>query len=435
MNSKYLDLNKQIKNISKKFFVNNPLERKKLEEFLSIFGYHNYIFPIKHLFTNYNEILVAKELDKQIKKYFSANHIEQMENKEQQEFWKNSAKWWKSFSKDSKFIYKKSNFFDMSRDFISINNLIKNDLEISKSLFSKLYFFEKNLKTSIGEIIGYEMSCQDKISDSNWAYFLYKSIKSDKWWEANINNKLNKETISNSNQENTEQNSLESLSKNYLKLILGEKNFEKIEKVQNDNVDKTIMKEIQKYLNINAVDKGYIWNNASDLNFGKLKFIFLFVILNFYKSDMFEKIFSNLLDFKYFSNLVKYLKSSNKNQNEIGQKLKKLESFLNFTIDLRNSIAHNNSILLFLFKYRDKRITNKIILEHKNNKSLESFKIVKFKKDEPGSFIEINGTKLYYFRFKIILKFSDSQFELYKDIANYLDELKKASSLDNIIVN
>ncbi|WP_236612630.1 hypothetical protein [Mesomycoplasma bovoculi] len=129
------------------------------------------------------------------------------------------------------------------------------------------------------------------------------------------------------------------------------------------------------------------------------------------------------------------MKSSNKNQNEIGQKLKKLESFLNFTIDLRNSIAHNNSILLFLFKYRDKRITNKIILEHKNNKSLESFKIVKFKKDEPGSFIEINGTKLYYFRFKIILKFSDSQFELYKDIANYLDELKKASSLDNVIVN
>lgn len=200
-----------------------------------------------------------------------------------------------------------------------------------------------------------------------------------------------------------------------------------------------IQEKIQNQLNLKTNNNisHYVWFDINNLSFGKVKSLFLFIILNFHKSNNLKEIFKDLLEISYFNDLFIYLKSPEKTKSEIQKKTKNLEGFLDFIVKLRNSIAHNHSILFFLFKYRDELIIDKIISEYQKNKSQIMIYLSTYNRNNTSDnswYIEINHIQLPHFTFKITLKNLKGKVILRaeRNISNYFKEIKKIKNIEEI---
>lgn len=433
MSNKYLNLNQQIKKISKNFLINNKEEHLKLKDNLRILGYSNYIAPIKALFINYNKKNVAYNLNKEISKYLFQPHSSQQKNHQNvtKNFSIEYGKLWKEMSKQDYFLSKKKiKILNLDRDFKSINYLIKNDVQISQLLFSKLYFIERFLKTTLASIIGKEMFIDRQTNDTDWLLFLFKSIKNEQWWDNNTKIDPN----------NSKVTSIQELSEAYLEQVFGEVNLQKM-KSGSISIQK-IQKKIQNDLKFKTHNNmsHYVWIDINNLTFGKIKSLFFFIILNFYKSNNLDlrEIFKDLLEISYFNDFFEYLKSPKATKFGIEQNAKNLEGFLKFIVKLRNSIAHNHSILFFLFKHRDELVIEKIISEYQKNRHQVMIYLNPYGNESDNSwYIEINNIKLPYFTFKITLKELKSNaiiLEPEQNISNYFKEIKKIKNIQEIFV-
>lgn len=435
MSNKYLNLDEQIKKISKNFFINNKEEHLKLKDNLRILGYSNYIAPIKALFINYNKKNVAYNLNKEISKYLFQPHSSQQKNHQNvtKNFSIEYGKLWKEMSRQDYFLNKKKiKILNLDRDSKSINYLIKKDVQISQLLFSKLYFIERFLKTTLANIISKEMFIDKQTNDTDWLFFLFKSIKNEQWWDNN--------TIIYPN--NSKVTSIQKLSESYLEQVFGKQN---LQEMKSGSIPiEEIQENIQNQLNLKTHNNmsHYIWIDINNLTFGKIKSLFFFIILNFYKSHNLREIFKDLLEISYFNDFFEYLNSPKATKFEIKQKAKNLEGFLNFIVKLRNSIAHNHSILFFLFKHRDELVIDKIISEYQKNGHQAMIYLNSFSNESDKSwYIEINNIKLPCFTFKIILKKLKGKkiikvnkiiLEPEQNISNYFKEIKKIKNIQEI---